>query len=125
MNSNPPLFLVVKFKNVNKKSKTITDKKKHDGISLLQFDNTQNAKNIKRKGPAPQLVRRHYYFKNTSKQQNIVKSYAKKAKNEYLFKKKKYFILQGDILKTCENNKKKNVNAKKAVRKNKHIEKKH
>lgn len=26
MNSNPPLFLVVKFKNVNKKSKTITEK---------------------------------------------------------------------------------------------------
>lgn len=54
MNSNPPLFLVVKFKNVNKKSKTITEKK-HDGISLLQFDNTQNAKNIKRKGPLRNL----------------------------------------------------------------------
>lgn len=68
---------------------------------------TQNAKNIKRKGPLTQLVRRHYYFKR-NKQQNIVKSYAKKAKNEYLFKKiKKYFILQGDILKTCENYKKK------------------
>lgn len=68
-------------------------------------------------------MRRHYYFKK-SKQQNIVKSYAKKAKNEYLFKKKKYFILQGDILKTCENNKKRTLTRRREVRKNKHIEKK-
>lgn len=42
----------------------------------------------------------------------------KQQGNEYLFKNK-YFILHGEIKKlpTCENNKKKNVKSKEAVRK--------
>lgn len=48
----------------------------------------------------------------------------RRQKTNICLRKKKYFILQGDILKTCENNKKRTLTRRREVRKNKHIEKK-
>lgn len=91
MNSNPPLFLVVKFKNVNKKSKTITAKKNMMESHYCNLTTRKTQRILKERGPLRNLCGDTTILK-TSKQQNIVKSYAKKAKNEYLFKKKKSIL---------------------------------